>query len=338
MADTILIWGAGAIGGTLGATWKRAGHEVLMADIDREHVRACRDEGLRIEGPVDQFQIQVPAAVPEDLSGTYRRIVLAVKSQATRSAAMSILPFLADDGFVLSAQNGLNEAIIADIVGAERTMGCFVNFSADWLEPGRILYGSRGSLVIGEIDGSVRDRTHQMLALARDFEPEAALTTNIWGQLWGKMTYAAMLGATAISNDSMAANFADPERFPVWLTLGREVTAVAQARGVDLIGFGEFDPKAFLPRAPEGQARAVVAWLAEWNSKSAKTHSGLWRDLAVRKRKTEIENTLAVSRFGREVGIATPAIDLLVSLVRDIEDGKRDLSFDTFKELLDRCK
>ena len=55
-------------------------------------------------------------------------------------------------------------------------MGCFVNFGADWQGPGRILFGNRGAVVVGEIDGSLRDRTREMHRLLQVFEPEAVLT------------------------------------------------------------------------------------------------------------------------------------------------------------------
>ena len=128
MAEAVLIWGAGAIGATLGAYWSRAGHEVLLVDEDREHVAACREPGLRIEGPVDEFTLQLPAVTPDQLSGRFSRMVLAVKAQHTIPALSELQPFLTEDGFVLSAQNGLNELDIARQLGAERTMGGFVMF------------------------------------------------------------------------------------------------------------------------------------------------------------------------------------------------------------------
>ena len=78
-------------------------------------------------------------------------------------------------------------------------MGCFVNFGADWLGPGEILFGNRGAVVVGEIDGSVRERTRQMHRHLSLFEPNAVLTDNIWGYLWGKLAYGAMLFATALT-------------------------------------------------------------------------------------------------------------------------------------------
>ena len=114
---------------------------------------------------------------------------------------------------MLSAQNGLNEIAIAETVGAERTMGCFVNFGSDWHGPGQILFGNRGAVVVGEIDGTIRERTRAMHELLAIFEPDAVLTDNIWGYLWGKLAYGAMLFATSLNNDSMSENFADPRRF-----------------------------------------------------------------------------------------------------------------------------
>ena len=50
-------------------------------------------------------------------------------------------------------------------------MGCFVNFGADWLGPGKILYGGRGEVVVGEVDGPARPRTIEMHRLLSIFEP-----------------------------------------------------------------------------------------------------------------------------------------------------------------------
>lgn len=355
--QAILIWGAGAIGGCLGAYWARAGVPVLMVDIVEEHVRVCRDTGLSITGPVEEFVKVVPALTPAELrqrqrcsqpqieqSGQalrYQCIVLAVKAQATETAVEQLAPYLADDGFVLSAQNGLNEIAIARRVGAERTMGCFVNFGADWHGPGKILYGNRGAVVVGEIDGGIRDRTREMHRLLSLFEPQAKLTDNIDGYLWGKLAYGAMLFATALTPDSMAQNFTDPRRLPVFEALGCEVMAVAAARDVRPVGFGGsggsgdsdgFDPRAFMPSGSVTARRRNLAWLADYTAQTAKTHSGIWRDLAVRKRKTEVDAQIGVIvSLGQAAGVATPVLARLVTLIHDIEDGRRPMAFGTFR-------
>jgi 2-dehydropantoate 2-reductase len=338
VAEPILIWGAGAIGGTIGAYWARAGIDVVLVDVVPEHVAACRTTGLSIEGPVETFAVTVPAATPNELEGRFARVVLAVKAHDTGTALAALRPHLAPDGFVLSAQNGLNEIEISGQVGERRTMGAFVNFGADWLGPGKILRGNRGAVVVGEIDGEPRERTREMLELLRVFEPDAILTDNIWGFLWGKLAYGAMLFATALNMDSIADNFADPDRLPVWRKLGGEVMAAAAARGVTPVGFDGFDPESFAGSSSEERARKSVADLAAFNRDSAKTHSGVWRDLAVRKRRTEVDAQIGViAKLSVEAGVDTPAIRRLVELVHDVEAGRRPQSRETFNELLSLC-
>ena len=259
MTEPVLIWGAGAIGGVLGAYWARAGEPVLMVDIVPEHTAVCATSGLSIEGPVEAFTQQVPCVTPDQLEGTFSRIVLAVKAQATETALAQLAPHLAADGFVLSAQNGLNEHTIANTIGAERTMGAFVNYGADWIGPGRILFGNRGAVVVGEIDGSRRKRTEDMFSLLQIFEPEAVLTQDIWAYLWGKLGYGAMLFATALTTDSMTTNFADDKRGPALIGLAREVMQTAVAEGVDPKPFNGFEPAAFMPGAGDSAARQSLA-------------------------------------------------------------------------------
>lgn len=334
MNEPVLIWGAGAIGGILGAYWARAGIPVLMVDIVSDHVTACAIKGLSIEGPVEEFTQVVPCVTPEELTGTYSRIVLAVKAQATSAALAQLMPHLAPNGFVLSAQNGLNERVIAQHIGAERTMGAFVNYGADWIGPGRILFGNRGAVVVGEIDGTIQARTREMFDLLQVFEPNAVLSDDIWAYLWGKLGYGAMLFATALTPDSMSENFADPARGPALIGLAREVMQTAVAESVNPKPFNGFEPSAFMPGASDAAALQSIADLAEFNSKTAKTHTGIYRDLAVRKRKTEVDPQIgAVAEIATGHGITAPLLHRLVELIHDIEESRREMSRDTFHEL-----
>ena len=333
--DTILIWGAGAIGGTLGAYLARAGEDVLLVDIVEPHVDCMNRDGLRIEGPVEAFTQTVRATTPAGVSGQFKRVVLAVKAHHTEDAVRALNPHLAANGSVLSAQNGLNEIVIAKEIGEDRTVGCFVNFGADWLEPGRILYGNRATVALGELDGRLSGRAADYLRLLQILEPNAVLTDNIWGYLWGKLGYGAILFATALTPGSMSENLASAPHFEVFNQLGREVMAVARARGVSPLGFNGFDPQAFMVSADEAASRRSVADMAEFNRHTAKTHSGIWRDLAVRKRKTEVDAQIAIiSTLADEVGIPTPAIDKLVALIHDLEEGRREQAWSTLDLML----
>ena len=330
----MLIWGAGAIGGTLGGYLARAGVEVTMVDTVVEHVDAVTRRGLRITGPIDEFTVRVPAFTPQALSGTWERIVLATKAHHTDIAVRALLPHLSENGCVVSAQNGLNELAIAAVVGVGRTVGAFVNFGADYLEPGVIHYGGRGAVVVGEIDGCTTPRVTGIRDAWRLFDPRAIATSNIWGYLWGKEAYGAMLFATALTDASIADALAMPEYRPLYIALAREILAVAAARRVSPEAFDGFDPAAYLATAPPGAAERSLDALVAHNRRSAKSHSGIWRDLAVRKRPTEVDAQLGiVVTLGTEAGMPTPLTARLVALIHEIERGERLQSLDALAVL-----
>ncbi len=329
-----LIWGAGAIGGTLGAYLARAGADVTLVDNVTDHVDAVRRDGLRISGPIDEFTVRVPAFTPQTVDGTWDAIVLATKAHHTEAAVNALVPHLGATGYVVSAQNGLNELAIAAVVGAARTVGAFVNFGADYLEPGVIHYGGHGAVVVGEIAGQVTPRVRAIREAWSQFEPRAIVTPNIWGYLWGKEAYGAMLFATALTNASIADALAMPEYQPLYVALAREILAVAAARGVRTEAFDGFDPSTYLVTAPAGAAARSLEALVAHNRRSAKSHSGIWRDLAVRKRPTEVDAQLGiVVTLGAEAGVATPLTARLVALIHEIERGERAQSFEALDAL-----
>jgi 2-dehydropantoate 2-reductase len=329
-----LIWGAGAIGGTLGAYLARAGGDVTLVDTVVEHVDAITRSGLRVTGPIDEFTVRPPAFTPATLSGTWDEIVLATKAHHTAAACRALGPHHAAAGYVVSAQNGLNELEIAQAVGAERTVGAFVNFGADYLEPGVIHYAGHGAVVVGEIDGRVTPRVTAIRDTWRQFEPRAIVTPNIWGYLWGKEAYGAMLFATALTNESIADALAMPAYRQLYVALAREILAVATARGIRPESFDGFDPAAYLATAPDRAAEQSLDALVAHNRRSAKSHSGIWRDLAVRKRPTEVDAQIGiVVSLGREAGVPTPLTARLVTLIHEIERGARPQSLDTLDAL-----
>jgi 2-dehydropantoate 2-reductase len=335
--DPILIWGAGAIGGILGAYFARAGHAVHMVDIAADHVEAIRTTGLRIEGPVEEFTQILTADTPDSLTGTFRRVILAVKAHHTADAMHMLMPHLTPEGFVVSAQTGLNERVIAELIGADRTVGCFVNFGADWLDAGRILYGNRAAVAIGELDNTVSDRVRDMHALFSLVEPDAVATDNIWGYLWGKLGYGSLLFATALTPESMS-DAMDPIMYrPAYAALGHEVMRLAAAEKVTPLGFNGFDPDAFL-RDDVVAVNASIDAMVAHNRKTAKTHSGIYRDLAIRKRKTEVDAQVGVLvQIGRSHGIPTPALTELTALIHQIEDGTQAQSFGLLDRMVATC-
>ncbi|HQT76088.1 MAG TPA: 2-dehydropantoate 2-reductase N-terminal domain-containing protein [Rhodopila sp.] len=338
MPDRILIWGAGAIGGTAGAFLKHAGNDVTFVDREPDHVAAIRDpaRGLRISGPVADLQVVASAFTPDTLRGSWDHIYLAVKAQDTEAAARALLPHVSDGGYVVSLQNGLCEGLIASVVGERRVMGAFINYGADWHGPGEILYGNRGAVVLGELDGAITPRLQALHATIRDgFEPDAIITDSIQSYLWGKLGYLTLLFAQALGQLGIADCLERPELLPLWRALAGEVGAVATALGVSQRGFNGFDPAAFAPGATEQQARRSVADMVAFNRPNAKTHSGIWRDLAVRKRRTEVDMQIRpIADIGAQHGVDCPKVRKLTRMIHEIEDGVRTMTDDNLLELM----
>jgi 2-dehydropantoate 2-reductase len=335
------VIGAGAIGGTVGAHLARAGHDVLLVDSAEEHVKAIEQSGLAIEGS-RTFRVQVPAVTPHGLVDALNgrpleAILLSVKGMHTAAALEPLVPLLGPDSFVVSMQNGLNEKVIAGRIGPERTVGAFINFGADYLAPGRILFGGAGALYLGELNGRITPRLEALGASLREaFLDNTTLTENIWGYLWGKLGYAAMLFATAAVDETMADVLADATCRPLLANLAGEVVAVADAEGVRSEGFDGYDPDAMRFASPRDWDRITLGLggMAERNRHSLKKKSGIWRDLVVRRRRTEVDAQIGlVAEAARGHGLATPLNDRLVTMIHDLEDGRRAMNRANLDEL-----
>ncbi|RMF80300.1 MAG: 2-dehydropantoate 2-reductase [Chloroflexi bacterium] len=324
----LLIWGAGAIGGTIAGYLIRAGHDVTLVDTAADHVAALNDSGLSITGPIDEFTVAATAFTPENVPGQYETILLCVKSQHTTNAARALKPHLADDGYVVSVQNGHNEATIAGIVGEARTMGAFVNFGADYIAPGTIMFGGRGAVVLGEIDGQRTPHIEALHKALLDFDENAIITDNIFGYLWGKTAYGAILFATALTNESIADCLDDPDYRDLYIAIAQEALRVARAKGITPEAFNGFNPHAFAPGVDPAVSQQSLDEMVAFNRQSAKSHSGIWRDIAVRKRPTEVVIMEPVVTEGRAHGVSTPLTQRIIALIRELERGEREQSME----------
>ncbi len=332
MYETV-VWGVGAIGGTVGAYLARAGADPLLVDADGAHVAAMNASSLKITGPIEEFVTPVRAVTPDRVSGPIRRVLLAVKGQHSAAAARTIAPLLADDGSVLSLQNGLNADAIGGEIGMERVVLALVNFASDYIEPGVVMYGGRGSVLIGEADGRITPRVKDYVALLKRFDERIEATDNVLGLLWGKIGYGGLLVATALTNDTMAQVLGDRRWHRLLARIGGEIMRVASASGITPVGVDGFDAEGF-ERGDELRIAASCDAMAEHYRHSAKSRSGIWRDLAVRKRKTEVATQFApVIAGGRRHGIATPTLECLAAMIAEIEEGKRGFSGDNLAEL-----
>jgi len=329
----VTIIGAGAIGGTVGAYLARSGTPVELVDKDAAHATTMATSGLTIQAFDETFTVPVTAIAPDQLTGPLEMVLLAVKAQHTADAVGRIAPLLTAHSTVVSLQNGLCPRVIATAIGEHRTIGALVNFSADYLEPGLITYAGAGTVRIGGLDGKPSARLQATAALLSGWGP-VEVTDNIWGFLWGKLGYANMLFGTALTDETMA-DIIDRHR-PLMVELAAEVYEAAAREGVRPEPFDNVEPSLYYPRETQDWERinASIDDLVARRRVDKKARSGIWRDLAVRKRRTEVdEQTGAVLRIGRAGGLPMPLTDRLVTMIHELEDGTRQRTVANIDEL-----
>jgi 2-dehydropantoate 2-reductase len=192
MPQTIVVFGAGAIGSLVGARLHEAGVNVRL--IGRaSQVDAIRAKGLLVKGKNDSRLVQLPATTT--LDGTADIILLTVKSQDVQDACRTIAA-MHSDATVVTMQNGVrSDQEAADIIGRDRVVGCVLNISATYLEPGVVEQNTSGLFQVGAPFPESKARVDDVLALlslAIKTEPVADVARSRWTKLMANLNNAIM--------------------------------------------------------------------------------------------------------------------------------------------------
>jgi 2-dehydropantoate 2-reductase len=230
------IYGAGAIGGWIGAGLAAAGCSVSVVARGAT-LEALNSHGLRVASGTDTRSAAVQASADPAALGKQDLVVIAVKAPALRDVARHIAPLIGPDTLVLTAMNGVPwwflqgfggpyagtqlktvdaTGEIAAAIPAANVIGCVVHASCSVDAPGLIRHHFGNGLIIGEPSGQTSPRVQ---ALA-DLLVRAGFTTSVsdqiqkdaWYKLWGNMTVnpiSAFTGATTdlILGDELVRDF-----------------------------------------------------------------------------------------------------------------------------------
>jgi len=212
-----------------------------------------------------------------------------------------------------------------------------VNWAADWVAPGRILHGGHGALVLGELDGRMSDRVQGLAKLLAVVAP-TEVTDNVLGYTWAKHVYGALLVATAVV-DAHVYEVVErsPEVQQMLVALVVENMRAAEAAGIRLEPFDEYAPADYRAAARGDLAarQRAMEIIARHYRQHTKTKTGIWRDLVVRRRKTEVGALLgATVAKARTLGVDLPLTERLIAMIEDLELGRRVMSWDNIDELV----
>jgi 2-dehydropantoate 2-reductase len=319
------IIGAGAMGGILGAYLARGGVSVRFFDTDRAHVDAICQDGLRIRG-IHEFTVRAPAMRLADVADELDTVVLAVKAQHVGDALSDVAHHLAPDGRVVCVQNGLAAHEVARRIGPQRTIPASVSYAGHRVGPGEILHGASGGLAIGTYCRAADDdRVRSLAGLLAPFG-DVEVEQNIWGVIWTKLALAGIYAATAVDGRPMPEIFADRQARRVLSALAAEIVETGLAEGVELIPVKGLDVGGcrFAPRDDASGLERMWGRLLLLASEAAerKPHSGVYYDLAVLHRPTEVEAMLGpvvnrAQRLGRSARLMPHLIATINELERD---------------------
>ena len=333
MSLRIAVLGVGAIGGTIGGYLARAGQDVTLIDMWPANVEGIKERGIKITAPDTEFIAQAPALHLAEVSSDNRRfdaVFLCVKSYDTEWSAKFIEPYLAPGGYVVSAQNSINEDSIASVVGWTRIVGCVVTLGAAMYEPGHVQRTSssdRPSTKLGEPSGLVSRRVAEMRDILSAVGP-CLTTTNLWGERWAKLGVNCMSNAIAGSTGLTSAQIREiPEVRDLSIRITAELVNVAEALGVNVEPMAGIEAPMFAEALVDGGVREEVeSRLMEFGKGIGTGRPSLAQDV-FKGRRTEVDelNGLVV-RKGKEVGVLTPVNQAVIGVTKRVESGELEPS------------
>jgi 2-dehydropantoate 2-reductase len=330
----IVVIGGGAIGGITAGLLTRKGENVIVLDADREHVVRI-NKGLEVTG-FQEFSVPVKAMVPDEFSaGNYSKwadiVLLAVKGLHTEKALKSVLPGVSAIAPVVSMQNGINEETIAKIVGEARTIGCSITWGGTNKGPGQLIQTTEGGFIIGQWPtGKSKIVDETAVLLGKAFPTE--VSDNIIGDRWTKLLITASLtGVGTTAGLTYGGVIANETALKVALTVITETYDVGKAAGVEFAQLMGVSPSVVLVRNNADFINA--AKLMEFAfSKHGATKPSMWQDIE-KGRKTEVDFVNGyVMRKGKQVGVKTPANELVTAVIKQIEEGKKSPGLQNLKE------
>jgi 2-dehydropantoate 2-reductase len=304
----VLAAGAGALGSVVGGLLARRGRQVTLLGRP-EHLDAITRSGLAIEGLYGDHHVHGLACVADtgQLRGSFSTILLAAKSWDTAALCAAVAPLLAEDGVLVSLQNGLgNVETAADVVGARRVLGARVIFGAEIAAPGRARVTVHAApVLIGSPDPS-DDRRQEIAARWAAAFADAGIpaepTRTLLADLWAKVFYNGALNPLgAMLGVPYGWLPDDPDARTIMDDVIGEAFAVARACGV------------VLPWSGADAYREL--FYGQLVPSTARHRSSMLQDLE-RGRPTEIDAINGwVARRGDALGIPTPTNTMLTRLI-----------------------
>lgn len=331
----VAIYGCGAMGTVLGAYLNKNGLEVTLIDNYVDHVNALNEKGARIIGCAD-LTVPVKAITPDQMEGKYDLIFLFTKQTANAEALPHIKQFLNDDSIVCTLQNGVPEYSVEEYIGGNRTVGGTVLWGATFISPGvsEVTQDvTSGDILfdIGEISGGITERIKKVAQVLEYMGP-VTIVENLMGARWSKLLLNSCMSGMSAAMGSIFGDILDNPKASACLSyIASDIINVCEKAKVDLEGvmgmemvdFGKVDTKENFEKSQNCFRKFYADKLT--------AKASMLQDLEKGK-KTEVEmiNGFVVDQ-GKKYGVPTPYNDIVVKIIKGIENKELPLSMDNLK-------
>ena len=327
------IYGAGSLGTILGAFITKNGGQVDLYNRNIAHIEALKTKGATVTGTLE-FNQKVNAFTTDELSGKYDIIFLMTKQQDNRAVATMLNDFLADDGVIVTLQNGIPELLLGEVVGNERVLGCTVAWGATMQGPGVCeLTSSPDSLTfsLGSLTGRPNRHLDDVKALLELMGP-VELDDNFIGTRWSKLLInAAFSGMSAVCGTTFGQAAKDKGSRRIVQALIKECIDVCKAGNIRIQPVQGKDIVKLLDYSNPIKKALSFAIIPIAIRKHALLKASMLQDIEKGK-KCEVDAINGVvCDFGRKVGCPTPMNDKVVEIIHRIEAGELKPSFDNVR-------
>ena len=302
------ILGAGAMGSIIGAILAKGGQEVVLVDPYKEHLDKVARDGLQVKWPDRTDTVYPATCVNPAESGPVDVVVLLVKGFHSAAAVQGAPGLFGEHTYICSLQNGLgNDEILAGLFSTDRILQGVLRMTGSLTGPGQVLANTLGSTAVylgslarqGAADAMARTIVEHLNAGGVPAEFSAHVAEHVWAKA---VSNACVNGTCGIVRLRVGEFFNHPTGFQTVQDITREVVAVAAAKGVKL----DYD--------------ALIADMIASVQRGGGHYPSMAQDMRAH-RQTEIDSLNgAIARYGRELGIPTPANDYIARFVKIIED------------------
>jgi 2-dehydropantoate 2-reductase len=314
----ICVFGAGAIGGLIGAKLAKAGVTDVSLVARGAHLEAMRAKGLSVTQAGETYAVRPKVTDDPRELGRQDFVILTLKSHALPGIADTLAPLIGPDTVLLFGQNGLpwwyfyrhggrfDGHVLESVdpggqlwkkLGPERALGAVIWQAAGLGAPGHVIHGFGDRMTIGEPSGEISPRALKLSALLEQAGVKspvrADLRNEIWLKLWGNLSFNPV---SVLTGGTLEALARDPGTRVVLAAMMDEARAVGEALGVVF--------------------SVSVEERLDMAAKVGAHRSSMLQDVDAG-RPTELDALLgAVIELAQMTGIATPALKLVYDLAR----------------------